>query len=236
MSNRLDDICASIYDNDDGLAATKAIADQNKTDISTLNGKVTAIEADYLVEADKTALQEQITANASAIELLTNGVSADEVDGVNDLINYVKEHGPEVTGMKADIAANAKAITDEASRADAAEKALAGRLDTLEAIDHDAYVAADTALKSELNAEIAKKADASTVVDMDAAYKAADAELTAAIETAKTEASNKDAVVLSESQKYADQVKADAEGKINALASNVYTKAEVEDLFAWGSF
>ena len=35
-----------------GLAATKAIADQNKTDIGTLNGKVTAIESDYLKAAD----------------------------------------------------------------------------------------------------------------------------------------------------------------------------------------
>ena len=35
-----------------GLAATKAIADKNKTDIGTLNGKVAAIEADYLKEAD----------------------------------------------------------------------------------------------------------------------------------------------------------------------------------------
>ena len=36
-----------------GLAATKAIADQNKTDIGTLNGKVAAIEADYLKAADE---------------------------------------------------------------------------------------------------------------------------------------------------------------------------------------
>lgn len=35
-----------------GLAATKAIADKNKTDIGTLNGKVTAIEGDYLKQAD----------------------------------------------------------------------------------------------------------------------------------------------------------------------------------------
>lgn len=35
-----------------GLAATKAIADKNKTDIGTLNGKVAAIEGDYLKKAD----------------------------------------------------------------------------------------------------------------------------------------------------------------------------------------
>lgn len=55
-------------------------------------------------------IRETIAANTSAIELLTNGVSAEEVDGVNDLIQYVKDHGGEVTGMKADIKANADAI------------------------------------------------------------------------------------------------------------------------------
>ena len=71
---------------------------------------IDAIEADYLKAADKTELQNQITTNANAIERLTNGVSAEEVDGVNDLIQYVKDHGTEVTGIKADIKANADAI------------------------------------------------------------------------------------------------------------------------------
>lgn len=52
----------------------------------------------------------EIATNASAIERLTKGVSAEEVDGVNDLIQYVNEHGVEVTGIKADIQANANAI------------------------------------------------------------------------------------------------------------------------------
>ena len=40
---------AGVVDNaTTGLAATKAIADKNKTDIGTLNGKVAAIEADYV--------------------------------------------------------------------------------------------------------------------------------------------------------------------------------------------
>ena len=44
-------------------------------------------------------------ANADAIELLTNGVDQEKVDGVVDLINYVEEHGPEVQGIKNDIGA-----------------------------------------------------------------------------------------------------------------------------------
>lgn len=75
-----------------------------------LRTDVNAIKADYLKAADKTALQEQITTNANAIERLTNGVSADEIDGVNELIQYVKDHGAEVTGMQEDIKANADAI------------------------------------------------------------------------------------------------------------------------------
>lgn len=133
------------------------------------------IQGDYLKNEDKTALQDQITANANAIELLTNGVSAEEVDGVNDLIQYVKDHGTEVTGMKADIAENTKAIEDHEALAaetyetkiDAGNKLTEAkgytdtevakdraRLDTLEAINHDAYIAADSALKTELQAEI----------------------------------------------------------------------------------
>ena len=55
-------------------------------------------------------IREAIAANTSAIELLTNGASAEEIDSVNDLIQYVNEHGSEVTGMKADIKANTDAI------------------------------------------------------------------------------------------------------------------------------
>ena len=75
-----------------------------------LETRLATVEGDYLKAADKTELQNQITTNANAIERLTNGVSAEEVDGVNDLIQYVKDHGTEVTGMKADIKANADAI------------------------------------------------------------------------------------------------------------------------------
>lgn len=60
----------------------------------------------------------------------------------------------------------------------------------------------------------------------------------------KEEVSNQDAVVLSEAQKYADQVEIDAvaaaktetEGQIEAFAETVYTKEEVEALFTWGTF
>lgn len=128
---------------------------------------IDAIEADYLKAADKTELEgkiteannavaaekeraegveaellEQIEANAAAIEVLTDGIDADKVDGVKDLIKYVEDHGPEVTGMKDDIAANTAAIEAEAKRADAAEKANA------------ALIAANTAAIEANDAEI----------------------------------------------------------------------------------
>jgi len=141
-------------------AQTAATYDDTKVkeDIKANADAIDAIEADYLKKADKDGLQEQITANANAITLLTNGVSAEEVDGVNDLIQYVKEHGPEVTGMKEDIADNAKAISDHETLAaetyetktDAGNKLTEAkgytdtevakdraRLDALELIDHD---------------------------------------------------------------------------------------------------
>ena len=113
----------------------------------------------------------------------------------------------------------------------AADEALDGRIATLEAIDHNAYVDADDALKSELEGTIAD-GDATT------------------LEAAKADAANKDVVVLAEAQKYADQAKVDAiaaaDGKVNALAGNVYTKAQtytqaevdalIQQAQTWGEF
>lgn len=96
-----------------------------------------AVSAVANAAATQTALAEEIArakaaekVNADAIERLTNGVSQEEIDGVNDLINYVNEHGPEVEQMQKDIAANAKAVSDEATRADTEEKRLAGLIGT----------------------------------------------------------------------------------------------------------
>lgn len=108
---------------------------------SGLETRLAAVESDYLKAADKTELEEAIATNASAIELLTNGVDAEKVDGVNDLIKYVEEHGTEVTGIKADIKANADAIdvieADYLKASDKTELAgdiadLEGRMDSAE--------------------------------------------------------------------------------------------------------
>ena len=145
-------------------AAIKAEADRAKGVEQGLEGRLAAVEGDYLKAADKTELEGKITANANAIELLTNGVSAEEVDGVNDLIQYVKDHGTEVTGMKADIAANTKAIGDEEARAKGVEQGLDTRLGTAEgeidALQADSHTHANKALLDTYTQTEADLADA----------------------------------------------------------------------------
>ena len=195
--------------------AAKAREEEGK-----LANRIKAVEDDYLKAADKTELQGKITANANAIELLTNGVSAEEVDGVNDLIQYVKDHGTEVTGMKSDIAANAKAISDHATE-------YAAHLLAQEAIDEaqDAKIEAlENKFKGEnsienmiSNAEAAAKAHAET--------KATEAKK-AAIAAAATDAQEKaDAAQEAAEATAAADAKAKADAAEAAAKSHAETKA-----------
>ena len=121
-----------------GLVATEA--ETARAAEEDLAGRIKAVEDDYLKAADKQELQGNIDTLTGVVETLRDGIDAEKVDGVKDLIDYVEEHGTEVTGMKADIKSNADAIAEHV------------------ATNHD-FAAADTALKNELNAEIAKKVD-----------------------------------------------------------------------------
>lgn len=146
---------------DEAIAAAKKAGDDAQSDLNsykTSNNAALALKADQTAldavsavanaAATQTALTEEINrakaaekANADAIERLTNGVSQEEIDGINDLINYVNEHGPEVEQMQQDIAANTAAVSAEASRADTEEKRLAGLIS-----------ANDTAIKANADA------------------------------------------------------------------------------------
>lgn len=137
MDERVDALEAKFGDGEgtveEQIAAAVAAEKQRAEGIEGgLESRLAAVEGDYLKAADKQALQDQIDANERAIELLTNGVDSETVDGVNDLIAYVNEHGTEVTTMKADIQANADAVAAEKQRAEGVEGGLETRLAAVE--------------------------------------------------------------------------------------------------------
>lgn len=110
------------------------------------------------VEAEAKARDDADKALQNQINLIMNNPETENViDSINEFTKYIEDHGSIADGFRKDIDDNAKAITDEVTRATGAEATLSGRLDVLEAIDHDAYIAADTALKEELIADAASK-------------------------------------------------------------------------------
>lgn len=92
------------------LVGDKKVSEAIAEVTDPLAARVKAVEDDYLKAADKTELQGNIDTLTGVVETLRDGIDADKVDGVKDLIKYVEEHGTEVTGMKGDIKANADAI------------------------------------------------------------------------------------------------------------------------------
>jgi predicted nucleic acid-binding Zn-ribbon protein len=200
-----------------------------------LRTDVNDIKADYLKAADKTELQGNIDTVAGAVERLTNGVSADEVDGVNDLIQYVKDHGPEVTGMQGDIADNAEAIAGVAGRMDTAE----GKITAVEGavatkaektyVDEqvEALQGVDTGLGNRIAALEGKFGGADgSVEDMIADAKQE------AIDAAASAADTKDAAILAAAKKYADDEDAKIETRVDALETASATHALASDLTA----
>ena len=89
-----------IYLDDKFISENIARADSVVEQISNHNTDINAHES----------IQNAVAANEAAISLLLNGSDPETIDSVNDLINYVTEHGSEVTGIKADIKANSDAI------------------------------------------------------------------------------------------------------------------------------
>jgi hypothetical protein len=191
-----------------------------------LESRLATVEGDYLKAADKTELQNNINTVSGAVERLTNGVSAEEIDGVNDLIQYVKDHGTEVTGMQEDISENAEAIAGVAGRMTTAEgkiTAVEGAVATkVEQSAYDEKVAAlegaDAGQVERIAALEAKFGGADgSVEDMIADAKAE------AIATAGTNADAKDEAVLAVAKKYADDEDAKIESRVDALETDTHT-------------
>lgn len=74
------------------------------------NGKFLTEHQDISGKADITYVDSEIKKVDDAVKLLTNGAGTDEIDSVNELIDYVNKHGATVTGLQDDIKANADAI------------------------------------------------------------------------------------------------------------------------------
>ena len=206
-------------------AAVKEEADRAKGIEGGLETRLKAVEDDYLKAADKTELEGKIKSNTDAIALLTNGVDEKVVDGVNDLIAYVAEHGTEVTGMKADIKQNADDIDALEGRMEAAEGAialkaaqadletLAGRVTTAEG--------KITTLEGEMDDA---QADIIALEELVGDKKVSVA-IEEALEAAKADSSSKDAVVLAEAQKGIAAAK-------TTLEAEIAKKANTADLAA----
>ena len=213
------------------LKGADAYDDEEVRGLISANADAIAAEKER-AEGVEAGLQTQINT------IMNNPDTEGVINSINEFTQYVKDHGTIADGFrtdidknKEDIATNAKAIADQA---------------TSDAATYETKTDASAKL-----AEAKEYADDAVATEK-SAREAKDAELLAAIEAAKTDSNNKDAVVLSEAQAYADQAEADAiataktetENQVKALADTVYTQDEVDaaietaltSAFSWGSF
>lgn len=198
-----------------------------------LESRLAAVEGDYLKTADKTELQGNIDTVAGAIERLTNGVSAEEIDGVNDLIQYVKDHGSEVTGMQDGISDNAEAIAGVAGRMDIADGKIAAVESAVATKAEKTYVdeqvlalqGADTGLGNRIAALEGKFGDGDGNVESQIATAKQEA-----IDAAAAAADAKDEAILAAAKKYADDEDVKIETRVDALEGASATHALASDV------
>lgn len=226
-----------------------------------LRTDVDAIKGDYLKAADKTALTEAITAEetrAKGVEadlqtqintIMNNPDAEGAINSINEFTKYVQEHGTIADGFrtdidknKEDIAANTKAIADQAT-SDAAtyetKTDATAKLTKAKGYTDTEVAAAKTAAA---NQDAVILAEAQTYTDQAEAN---------AIATAATDASNKvddlangqvatnkadiAALTTTVAKNAAAATKA-----VEDLAAAVYTQEQVDALIAdacsWGSF
>lgn len=201
---------------------------------SGLRTDVDAIKEDYLKAADKTELQGNIDTLTGVVNTLRDGVDAEKVDGVKDLIDYVEEHGTEVTGMKEDISENAAAIEGVAGRMTTAEgkiTAVEGAVATkAEKTYVDEQVQAlqgvDTGLDNRLKAVEAAVGESGSVADDIATAKQE------AIDAAAADATSKANAAEAAAKGHADGLNTAMNTRVEALESASATHALASDLTA----
>ena len=223
------------YDDTVLAGRVKAIEDdylkaEDKYDDSAVKGRLDVIEGDYLKAADITnmATDAEVEAavkvekeRAMGVEeslqtqintIMNNPDTEGVINSINEFTKYIEEHGEIADGFREDIDANAEAIEGEISRATTAEDLLSGRLEALEAINHDAYKDADATLKSELEGKIALKADTTALEAAVEALEDADEALDGRLDTVEAAVATVDSRIEAAEGRAA----ADAEAKANA--------------------
>lgn len=227
-----------------------ADAEALQTSIDGVVEDVAEIAGDYLKAADKTELEGKINAKAdttaldaevSARETAVSGLQTQintimnnpdaegAINSINEFTQYVADHGTIADGFRTDINKNKDDIAAMDNAAKLLAMAIQGRLDNLEAIDHDAYKAADTALKNELNTEIGKKANSADVTASVQTLEAADEKLSGRLDDVEaalgTGEGSVNAQIATSKQEAIDAAAADATAKANKALEDAKTYA-----------
>jgi hypothetical protein len=140
-------------------------------------------------------------------------VSDDKVvNTYKELIDYAAEHGSEFTALVGVVDGKA-----DKTYVDGLDAAIKGRVDVLEAIDHDAYKAADETLKAEINKTITdnEAVTSAALTDLDGRATKNAGDIAALTETVDNN--------LSEAKTYAEQKAAAAEAAAKADTADKLT-------------
>ena len=115
-------------------AALDAYVAENNPKVQANADAIDAIEADYLVEADKTELANSIQANANEITRIDNALKAaienegEGLDSIKELATWIEAHGTEAAGYAAAIDALELLVGDKAVATQIAEAIAAENL------------------------------------------------------------------------------------------------------------
>ena len=209
-----------------------------------LETRLKAVEDTYATDDDIAGLQTQINT------IMSNPDAEGAINSINEFTQYVKDHGTIAEGMRTDINKNKDDIAAEVKRAGEAEAELEGAingvaadLETLEGevakkaaqTDLEALAGRVTTVEGDLNTATtglkarmtAAEADIDALEDLVGDKKVSVA-IEEAIEACKTDAANKDAVVLAEVTAAVAQHNTDKA----ALEAEIAKKANDADLAA----
>lgn len=240
--------------------------------VSTLEGKMTAVEGAVATKAEKTYVDDELAKLVTADTGLGNRITdletasathalKTDVQAVETALNeYETAHASDYTNAQIDAAidADVKVVADdlkaykEAHASDYTNTAIDSAIST--AIANAGHASAADLTTHTGNADIHVTTE--DKAKWNAAEQNAKDYADAQVEAAKTDASNKDAVVLSEAQKAVAAAKTELQGNIDTVSgaletyktsndaevakkansADVYTKTEVEAMLTWGEF